>query len=684
MLKFRKFVHLYENRIDFLKKNIKHINTSHDTTAEHTDLNKIIDHFANRADPSTNKQYTQWILSKYNKGDFRQEDHERIKTALQNFETHKSKLNNFTDENNKVRNAKDIGSYKNLSHLEDVLEPHIEKPIEKSKKQIKKDIKSDGANNIYEDKDIRVVHLKNHAAACLYGSGTRWCTAGKSSKLFNMYNEKGPIHYIEDKKTGEKFQLHLHSGQFMDAKDHYANLEGFVQAHPQLKDIPEIKPKTSNELSLGQHLLHSNEKDKLLNHFIENGTENDHLNLIQHFPETHNRLLHKENITTNMKNALAAKGNEEIGRQLMHDPSDHIRGVVGNNHKNLAKQLMNDKSDHVRSMIVKHREIASQMLNDPSDLVKNSIISHHTDLWPHYLNGPASRTKDSVIKNMSDKNWSEPISDNVAELLTPEGRTNLFGKLSPNMQEKAIKEFHRDHAMTHYTNLEKSSYNDSNQNIIYRILTSNNDHAKNELYNTNSPEIASALSTHTSNKQILSKLSKHPNINVATNAFAKLISSSKTNKQKYIDEFIDRNDLSGETHRNNIGALVVRHSKNKDHIDKVLTSNISLSNIALKNPNLTKEHKQSIAKEVFKTVPPNKIHWANQKEAIARHLTDPSDIDRAWKQRHNSRTFLIKNQKFVHAIHDNPNTSPETKKAAAATLAKYAKTNDTWKNRERN
>jgi len=138
MLRFRRYIQLWEGRIEFLKRTSGDINSSHDTTGKYRSSSDIIDHFAERSDPSANKQYTQWIINKYKTrinrdgstipGQFRQEDHSRIRTALEGFDTYKELLPH-----------KDINRYQSIHDLESALEPHLgtkKKIINESTKKV--------------------------------------------------------------------------------------------------------------------------------------------------------------------------------------------------------------------------------------------------------------------------------------------------------------------------------------------------------------------------------------------------------------------------------------------------------------------------------------------------------------------------------------------------------------------
>ena len=56
---------LLEDRLGKIKDIFKNkIDSSHDTLGTHKSSDDIVDHFANHADPTKNKEYTQWTVNK--------------------------------------------------------------------------------------------------------------------------------------------------------------------------------------------------------------------------------------------------------------------------------------------------------------------------------------------------------------------------------------------------------------------------------------------------------------------------------------------------------------------------------------------------------------------------------------------------------------------------------------------
>jgi hypothetical protein len=92
---------------------------------------------------------------------------------------------------------------------------------------LEKKIKSEESEKVFENKDWIIVIPKTHRAACFYGKHTEWCTASKdSSGYFDEYSKQGPLYVNINKETGDKYQFHFESGQFMDENDE--QIEDFI------------------------------------------------------------------------------------------------------------------------------------------------------------------------------------------------------------------------------------------------------------------------------------------------------------------------------------------------------------------------------------------------------------------------------------------------------------------------
>lgn len=216
---------LIENRIEFLKKQHEAgISTSHDPYAIHKSAPKIIDHFALHADPTPHKEYTQWVVGQYKKQNIRQEDADRIKSALEKFHTAKPRLTN-----------KDINNYTDVSD--------VEQAVSKPGVVDDEDHADAGLHVMYKDDKYQINHLQTQQASMkIYGGGasggrklgTNWCTAARSeNNMFSHYNSQGPLYtiHVEDDRNSP-YQYHKSSQQFMDRFDRPVDVYSFSKQHP--------------------------------------------------------------------------------------------------------------------------------------------------------------------------------------------------------------------------------------------------------------------------------------------------------------------------------------------------------------------------------------------------------------------------------------------------------------------
>jgi hypothetical protein len=174
-------------------------------------------------DPTTNKQYTLWMIRKYlgkmvydefegekipEYGIKRLEDLGRVKSALQLFDKFKSKLP-----------IRDIGKIASLYDLEELVEPY-------HNARTKNEIDADYVNAmkkqsriITDNEEFSIVVPMTQEASCYFGRNTRWCTASREDNMFDSYNSKGSLYIILLKKENRRYQFSFATHQYMDEKD---------------------------------------------------------------------------------------------------------------------------------------------------------------------------------------------------------------------------------------------------------------------------------------------------------------------------------------------------------------------------------------------------------------------------------------------------------------------------------
>ena len=168
------------------------------------------------ADPTSNQQkdkmgkYGKWILNLYKQGKLKTGDIPELRDSLTSFDKFKNNLE-----------KKDINQYRSVPELYNAIEPFTKDPNQATSKsdELRK-TKQQGAEKVYEDEEWLVIVPKTEQAACLYGKGTKWCTAATDgNNMFKYYEGHGPLFININKRTGRKYQFHFDSKQFMDEQD---------------------------------------------------------------------------------------------------------------------------------------------------------------------------------------------------------------------------------------------------------------------------------------------------------------------------------------------------------------------------------------------------------------------------------------------------------------------------------
>ena len=134
-----------------------------------------------KSDPTENKQYLNWIINIYLSGNLLDEDIYKIPDTLKLFSKNKDKL---------PLENRNINSFTDLTSLYDAVSK-FDNGGDMSASEKEKLVKLEGAEQVYDSPDWKIIIPKTPAAACLYGRNTRWCTASQNDNRFNYYSKQG-------------------------------------------------------------------------------------------------------------------------------------------------------------------------------------------------------------------------------------------------------------------------------------------------------------------------------------------------------------------------------------------------------------------------------------------------------------------------------------------------------------
>ena len=210
----------------------------------------LIDHIMvviENSDPTPNKEYVQWLTKVYANQGIKLEDIiSRGNSALKMY--HEFKVKKILPAEYRDIGRIDFAGLESIAQNLDLRNALAAKEEQDAAKTVDKG----DAETAFENAAVRIIVPKNEAAACYYGQGTRWCTAGRDNNMYDRYARDGDLYILLPKQPeydGEKYQLHFDSNQFMDEGDNYVDsvkdlitkrfgdlLPFFMEREPAIKD----------------------------------------------------------------------------------------------------------------------------------------------------------------------------------------------------------------------------------------------------------------------------------------------------------------------------------------------------------------------------------------------------------------------------------------------------------------
>ena len=437
---------LTEDRIDYLKNQYKDkLSTDHDQLAKHKESDKIIDHFASKADPSTGKVHTQWLVGQYAKKNIRQEDAPQIKSTLNDFALVKDNLE-----------KKDLNQYKDVGELRDAIAAQkatVEKKVKAKKTEAEE--KSASMEKLYDEDGVTGFKIPNRAASIKnYGpqgtlAQTHWCTAANSDN--NMFNHYKGGKYTMHFPNGEVLQYHHQSGQIMDKYDRPVQEDDprFAEhTHHIAKFINQTAKNESGESALVKRFKHY-EPEEIEHHLSQYekaaSTKQEARDMRYHPSHEHiasiathaqlsdehfDRIKALPSYTDYWGNKESPNYNLGSNKKLTHGQVGKLLATTNEDDRNtFMSQLMSNRAvkgehlDHLISM----RGSLKNKVNPSIDLAANpNLQQHHID---------------ELIK---DKNTHKDLSQNHGINLTPEHQKQILASGEYNADFASRKNLHPD------------------------------------------------------------------------------------------------------------------------------------------------------------------------------------------------------------------------------------------------
>lgn len=203
-----------------------------------TNPEKVLDYlftWIERGDPTPHKEYSQAIAKLYAQGQSKLED---IASTLVDYLAKFDKLKR----RKKIQPPRnDFNRYRSIEDFYDVVDEYPDEEAEKAP-EVKQN-----ATELYRDANWIVTVPNDVEAACYYGQGTRWCTAGKNNNMYSYYTKGDrPLYIIIPRKPAypnEKYQFHFETGQFMNEQDRQIGEEGVKKLIARFPQLPKVLEK---------------------------------------------------------------------------------------------------------------------------------------------------------------------------------------------------------------------------------------------------------------------------------------------------------------------------------------------------------------------------------------------------------------------------------------------------------
>lgn len=165
------------------------------------------------------------------------------------------KLPNLLKQYDMIKNKikKPITDFKSIPELYQTIDAFTNEGVPQDKKAMEryyifKNAEKKGLKIIYNDKDWIIGIPETFESSRMFGDVTNWCTTSHNGMYYDKYlnNFGGQYYILLDKQTGELFQFHFESNQFMNEKDNSIDMYNFTREEPK---ICEFLNDYKNELS---------------------------------------------------------------------------------------------------------------------------------------------------------------------------------------------------------------------------------------------------------------------------------------------------------------------------------------------------------------------------------------------------------------------------------------------------
>lgn len=395
------------------------------------DINTLINAIVSRLDP-TNGVYSEWILKNIfplSKDEYERlfgEDFYKVFDDLTDYHRYKHLFKNLAQKENdpNILKLADINQIKGFVELYNAIRL-IDSDIDgveaaAEEKRLEKEVEK-----IYVSENYIILIPKTQEASCVYGKGTRWCTAADKYNAFNRYNRQGPLYIIIDRQENEKFQFHFQSEQYRDSTDTRINLKNFFLEHKELNKPLLLEALKQNSDSFIQYFSVS-ELMEISNdnvEYVPNFIRHDMLFAIEYS--------NKDEKLVNETLSIYQFDGENVKIDLSKDIgefSDLVEYVIEDDSQKFCQEILEMGAsryyDYSASEYTKLSEIVD-ILNEKNKHKLESYLKKHnfelSDLWesdePEEVSDFLKRCYDIADGDATDDAYYKIVVDSIADAI---------------------------------------------------------------------------------------------------------------------------------------------------------------------------------------------------------------------------------------------------------------------------
>ena len=394
-------------------------------------------------------KYSKWILNLYNKvvkdklayekwveqkklgNNFpeptrkstdKQEDFEKIPNLLKQFNVLNKKLKTNIDDIKSISELYKVVNDAKTSGLSE--SPKVQKGIDLFKKSVEK-----GGEIVFKKNNWIVLVPETLESSVVFGEDTNWCTTATNGRMYYHYLEKyGGKYFINlDLQTGDLYQFHFESKQFMNKNDDQIQFEQIIGNDIKLKKfylnylyenyklykklayfILQLDENPSEQVQLA-----AVEQNGYAIQFIKNPSEQVQLAAIEQDGYT---IQYIENPTEEMKLEAVKKSGFAI--QFIKNPSEQVQ-LAAVEQNGFAIKYIENPTEEMKLEAVKQDGFVIRCIENPSEQVQLAAVKKN-GFAISYIENPSEKVKE-YVRMRTNQSTNKSIDEEINEVLKLSG-----------------------------------------------------------------------------------------------------------------------------------------------------------------------------------------------------------------------------------------------------------------------